>query len=273
MRVGRWLWIAGPVLLWPCAASARDIANGATENSAVLGSAYDSSREEFVADACVTGRVERTGINEGSFSLEQSLTYRQASQQLAMSVSGKARFAAVKASARANMARMTRENGFSTSMIWVADYRLGSRKLMDARKTAIGDAVSAQQFEWQTSCGDEYVSEIVEGARFFVTIRIDFSTREDKRSFDAAFSMRGQAYSAKASLEQASRTFRGDARVTVAGLQMGGDTSRVSGVIGSDGADAVVQCSFFDVKKCLAALTNAIAYAGDTEKGFASTLR
>ena len=180
----------------------------------------------------------------------------------------------MEASGSAKFMRSVVSNEYSVSAVWLSEYKLPSRKLSAVTRSAIGNSVTGNIERWAETCGDEYVDEIKVGARLFFSIRIDFTSKERKQSFESQFSVSGPLYSAEASLQQASREYGKDSKITVTALQMGGDVSKLTGIFPStaEGNANFVQCSLGDLTQCTKVTQAALAYATDVQRGFPSQL-
>jgi hypothetical protein len=162
------------------------------------------------------------------------------------------------------------------SSIYKAYYYFPVRKLrLTAHKLSpLGDSVDANYERWNTTCGDFYVDELVTGAKLFISIRIDFSSSQQKQDFQAHFSIAGPLYSANADMKTASDQFSKDSKVTVSAYQLGGDVSKITGVFGND-EDRIklyTQCTLGNFSSCSSVLQNALIYATNTATGFPSQL-
>lgn len=241
--------------------------------TAVLGGAYQSDKEEIVGQACVEGSEAQARTFSSSFTFEQSLSQAQASDQLGFKFGARARFGATSASAAARFLQASTSNKLSVSAVWISDYKLPTRRLNNPSLNAIGNAVRDNYERWAETCGDEYVLEIVEGARLFFSIRVDFESERQKQEFQASFSLSGPLYSASASLEQASQRFARDTKVMVSAFQLGGDVSKITEIISAnDGVGNYVQCTLGDFDRCANMIGSALTYATDTESGFPSQI-
>lgn len=254
---------------------AEEIAAGTAARGAVLGSAYDSISQSFIGQGCITGDPEPVGLAVGKASFENSLEERTASDQLGFTAGGRARFGAVKTSAAASFFRSMKSNSYSVSAIWTSEYNLEKIKIRNPKLTDIGKTVQGNSDLWRRTCGDQYVDEIVRGARLFFSVKVDFSSRERKEQFEARFQISGAAYSATATLQKASEEFSRDAKVTVSVLQLGGDVSKFTNVFpnNSEGRSVFVSCTLGDFSKCAEFIQNALNYATNATTGIGSQLK
>lgn len=252
---------------------ARDVNAITADRSALIGSAYQSDKEHFVGQACVEGNELSSGVTTSTFSFEQSLTEKQAADQLGFQAGGYARYGVVKGEASARFAKSAVSSAYSVSAVWLSDYRLPAQKLEAVKASSIGEVVKGNFERWAETCGDEFVDEITRGAKLFFSIRVDFNSREKKQSFEASFSISGPMFGANATLEQASKEFSRDAKVTVSAFQIGGDVSKLTAVLGNEiGRAGFVECGLGDLQRCSQAIQAALAYAADTQSGFPSQL-
>lgn len=252
---------------------AREIVEAEHALSGVLGSAYDSHKEAFVGSQCVTGASVPSGASDASVSLDQSMTESQASDALGFSAGARARYGVVEASAAANFMSKSVSSDFSVSAIYSATYVFQKEKLPVPVKNETGK--SLDNFErWNTTCGDYYVSEVRKGARLFFSIKIDFSSKEEKNEFQASFNIDGPAAGVSGTLQQASARFSRKTKITVAVYQSGGDVEKVTGIFSNaaDGRAAYIQCSLGKFEGCATVLGNALTYATDTASGFPAQL-
>jgi hypothetical protein len=181
----------------------------------------------------------------------------------------------VEASAAARFMKSSVSSSYSISSVWLSEYVLPSEKLTNVSFSKIGDSVRSKPDRWNETCGDMYVDEIVKGAKLFFSIRVDFNSLEAKQSFEAQFQLTGPLYSANASLNQASKEFSQDAKITITAYQIGGDVSKLTQVFGNSDTSTLkfVQCSLGDFQSCSSVIQAAIAYASNTQTGFPSQIK
>jgi hypothetical protein len=247
----------------------------ATANrSGIPGSAYQSEKENVVGQECITGSIVTQGTQRSTFSFEQILSEQQAASLMGLSAGGRARFGVVEASASARFMKNSSSNKLSVSAVWMSDYLLPNKKLTAPTLTSLGSSVREHDTRWAETCGDQYIDEIVYGARLFFSLRVDFASEEQKKSFETEFSISGPLYSANAKLDEASKKFSRDTKVTITGVQFGGDVSKLTGVLDTspDGQGNMIECTLGNFDRCAKVIAAAVHYAADTEKGFPSQL-
>jgi hypothetical protein len=256
-------------------ALAAEIVAATAKRSADIGSAYDTNQQAFLGQGCLEEKYHLTGSEKASGQLELVTDQDAAANELGFSAGGRARFGVSEYSAEARFFRASKSNDYSVSAVWTSEYTLLSYKLdTNASLTPIGINVQNYDTRWTTTCGDEYVDEIVRGARLFFSIRIDFSSKEVKNEFDANFSIAGPMYSAKAAMKNASEQFSRDSKITVSALQIGGDATKFTALFPNpvDGKGSFVSCTLGDFSKCQEVIEAALKYATDTRNGFPSQL-
>jgi hypothetical protein len=256
-------------------AEGETISASTASRTAILGSAYQSEKQSFAGQACVSGEEVSTGPSLATFSFDQSLTETQAADQLGLSVGGRARFGVVEASASARFMENAVSSKYSVSAVWLSDYRTQSKKLSKVDLTAIGKSVRENDDRWAETCGDQYVDEISFGAKLFFSIRVDFSSEEQKKQFEAEFGLSGPLYSASSKLETASRRFSRNSKITVSAWQIGGDVSKITGFFpnSADARTGFVECTLGDLSKCGSTIAGALIYATAVDTGFPSQLQ
>ncbi len=253
---------------------ARGTTIAAASLNGVLGGAYDSEKEAFVGSSCVAGTLVPTGAATAGFTFDTVLSQSDTARSLGLEIGGRARFSAVQLSAEAKFLKQSVSSRYSLSAVWQSEYKLPTDKLTGETLSPIGTSVRADDDKWRITCGDEYVSEITRGARLYFSIRVEFSSDEQKSEFETKFSLTGALYSANASLSQASRQLSKDVHVVVTAYQIGGDVSKVTGIFGASptATDQYVECTLGSYDKCASVIQAALKYASDTQSGFPSQL-
>lgn len=253
--------------------NAAEISAAQAKLDPLLGGAYNSAKEVFGPQPCVTGIEVPAGIAMATFDFSNTLSERDIAQKLGVAVGARARMGLTEASMSTTFAQESLSNNFSISTTWLSEYRFQSRKLSALQLSPLGNSVASDAIKWSQSCGDEYIDEITLGARLWFMIKIEFSSIERKRSFEARFNINGPLAGVTATMEQASKEFAKDAIITVRALQIGGDISKVTGLFpaNSEGRAGFVECSFGAFEKCKGVIAAAMDYA-TSPMGFASQL-
>ncbi len=242
----------------------------------LLGSAYQSEKEEMVGQSCL--KFEKStpaGKATGGFTFQSSMSESQISSELGFGIGAHLRYGVVKAGADTSFLTNSMSNQLSVSAIWESSYVFPVDKLQvtvsDLNET--GKAVLGTS-HWATTCGDHFVDEVVRGAKLFFSVRVDFQSLEDTKRFDAKFSLEGPLGDVSASLKEASSSFSRSTKVIVSAYQMGGDVSKVTGIFGQgeSGRKGFVQCQLGDFDRCAEVISSALKYATDTRDGFPSQL-
>lgn len=243
--------------------------------SAELGAGYNSEEESFVGK-CVTGNPVYVGKQESNLNFSQSISQKQLSKELGIAAGGRARMGAVTYSASAKFLKSSKSDSFSITSVYTGNYSFRQRKLQNPMLNEIGKKLANNPSRFQKTCGDTFSHKQSLGAKIFFNIRLDFTSKIAKQSFEANFSMSGPMASASASLKNAKNSFSKDTKVTISALQIGGDVSKISDIFYSEngmGPKDFVSCSFGDLNKCENVLANAIKYATDTKLGFPSQIK
>jgi hypothetical protein len=240
---------------------------GATDVTPFLGWGYDSASQNFTFGCVASDVTLHAGQPSAHLAFDTSLSQDKLETELGGDLDAKAHFGAWKVSASANFRRTATSDEYSISFVYDATYDFGVASLDSNTLHLTPPGTSAQNAgTWQTTCGDQAVTEINQGARFYLVMRIDFSSKEVKDEFAATVGAGGAFGSVTASMQNKADMFKGSSKVHLEVFQIGGDVTRISGVFGSpqsDGSLPAVQCDLGDLSKCMAFATTAVTYATD----------
>jgi hypothetical protein len=81
---------------------------------------------------------------------------------------------------------------------------------------------------WRRTCGDEVVTQIVQGAALYFTLKLQYATQEEKEKFSAEFSVSGPLFEAAGKVRTASEFLSKRASVEVSAYQLGGDVAALN---------------------------------------------
>ncbi len=249
---------------------------GVSNLEALLGSAYNSEKETFPGDRCLTSKKKPslTGKPQSGFTFQESISEEQISDDLGFGLGARARFGAVSTSLSANFLSSTVSNSLSVSAVWESTYEFPVQKLDQPVLSPIGRQVKDNFERWNETCGNEYVAELSTGAKLFFSVRVDFSSEQDKKEFEAKFAVSGPLWGVEGELKKASEKMGRNIKVTVTAHQIGGDTSKITGIFDQteNGKTNFLQCKLGSLENCAKVIQAALSYATDTEHGFPSQL-
>jgi hypothetical protein len=247
------------------------------KRSALIGSAYASDKEHVVGGQCVEGTTVPTGAPDSALAFDQNISESRLAEDLGFHVGGRARLGVVEANLAADFLSRSVHDSFSLSAIYEAHYNLAPQKLVTSslHYTAAGTQAKANNFaHWAETCGDMFVDEMQAGGKLFYSIRVDFSSAEEKKEFSAHFSLSTPLLDTDNTLKMASERLSKNVKVTVSAYQIGGDETKLSTIFGTSeaGRNQFVQCAFGSLDNCAHAIQNALAYEADVTTGFPSQL-
>lgn len=268
------------ILLMSSIGFAQAVVPAGQGDEAMLGKGYNPDTQTFEG-RCLKGKTEEYGRPAANVDFTQSLSQSDLASELGFGAGGRFRYGIGTVSASAKFFRQQQGSSFSISAVYSGEYKFknlvlnfedtapsqstNNAGLVRARLSDVGRSVYSNDQKWLDTCGTEYVEQIERGAKLFYSIRIDFSSTEEKQVFESAFSYDSSFASAQAYLRTASRNFSKNTKVTIGALQIGGDVSKVTELFNaeSDNQSALgfVQCSFGDFSKCDKVMETAWNYA------------
>lgn len=244
-----------------------------------LGIGYDTDSESFKGQ-CLRGGYQAHGQARANISFTQSLSVKELASELGFQAGGRYVYGAGNSTFSARFLKSQRSSGFSIVSVYSGDYRFknlivdlpspnteanSNIDIIKPRLTSEGlVALKMGDDSWKSTCGDEYVQQIERGAKLFYSIRIDFSTSEEKDEFEAAFSYKSSFASVSNSLRNAKRNFSKDTKVTVSAFQIGGNVRKLSEIFATENGNGealgMVRCSFGKFEECDQVLARALHY-------------
>jgi Leucine-rich repeat (LRR) protein len=249
--------------------------------SGFLGAGWDSDKQEWLGE-CAEGEQAFEGKQEAQVSFDKSMEEKEAASSLGFGLDAKARYGVYEGDLAANFARETASSAFSETATYQAVYKFKNIRLKNAKlKKDIGEkANNAGPEQFVKTCGHQVATQAEIGARFFVNIKMDFSTAAEKQSFSANIGLKGPAFQVRSKIEQASSSLSQSASVKVRLFQQGGNVSRITKALSNidvsvvennldedkKTASALVICSMERLDACLKVIDSAIKYATDTNE-------
>ena len=260
--------------------------------AAVTGSGFNYKTNSFTGYECVGGTEELTGSPDSNLAF--STTVDQSTLQKELGISGDFRTVTGpgEITAGAKYMKATTEDSFSITLNYVGTFKFANRVLRSATPNAVGKEAGRFVELLDKKCGQGFVQQIVRGAKLFISIRFDFTSRDDKEAFGAHFDYRSPLTDVSAKVDNSTKSFARRTRVTVSAYQVGGQVEKVAyifqkgieaarpaapsdtaapgeGRVVSETENAgdanssytFISCSFGDIDKCKSVLANAIHYA------------
>jgi hypothetical protein len=266
--------MAMPPLAW-----ADNLVPAGQGEEAKPGFGYNTDTQKFVG-RCLKGIEERHGRAEANLSFAQTVSQQEMKSELGFEAGGRFTYGAAKIGISAKFAKGQQESGYSIVAVYTGSYKFKNiilnfadptnpnakpEEIERERLSAVGLSVRKDPIKWAETCGEEYVQQIERGAKLFYSIRIDFSSREEKELFETSFSYDSSYASVAAHLKNAKQNFSKNTKVTIGALQIGGDVRRVTELFNGEntpgGAVGFVKCSFGDFAACDGVMASAWEYA------------
>jgi hypothetical protein len=249
-----------------------EIVSASNKDKAILGQGYNTSEEKFTG-VCVLGDPIFAGAQDASIIFTRTMSETEVADSLGFSVGGKARYGMITGSLSAKFASESSSCDRSQVSVYSAKYQFKNKKLKYTGLSPQGTQAKGSGADsnlvwenWQKTCGDEYVEQIVQGASLYISIKIEFATRASKSSFDAQFSVSGPMFEVGGTLAIASKQFGKSGSISIQVYQMGGDVAQLSQALGATMPDkpelkAITVCSMENPEACLLLLNSAVTYA------------
>lgn len=162
-------------------------------------------------------------------------------------------------SAAATFYRETQADAFAASYVFggsidLKDVQVGANYEINPR------LVGTNPVDWQQYCGDQYVQSISRGASLFSMLKFQFASASDKQTFESKFKV-GAAFSVSTALKFAQQVSGTNVSVSITAVQVGGDATQLSGVLGDAKASS---CGMGSIEGCLEYADKIQKYASDT---------
>jgi hypothetical protein len=109
-------------------------------------------------------------------------------------------------------------------------------------------------------CGDYLITSYEEGAVLILSMKILFSSKEEKKNFQTKIGVSvGGFINASASINKAAEEMKLSGRIEISAYQMGGDPTQLSKLL----ASSVIDCDIKDIKSCQDTAKSLINYVSN----------
>lgn len=252
------------------------------DRAILLGMGWDR-HSESVKGFCVTNAepdVYYSGVQSSTLNFERSMTEQELDSALDVDVSGKLKLPVFQIKGASKFHTTAKASDLSETLVFSHIIRGKHALIRNTAITEAGKKVAAKaenQDYVRDKCGDSFVSEIELGAKLFIGVKFEFSSREAKSAFEAnvdvdylqIFSVSGAA---KTALEQ----FKNQVRVKIFLYQQGGKPQLASDILndGEGKGSSIITCSIANRKACLKALENLVQYiSSDSPNSFKNQVK
>ncbi len=257
--------------------AASTIPAGSTEITPSLGRGWDSAKQKVLSQ-CIESPIPRlVGGQTGTALVDSAIDSRTALTALGFDLDAKAHYGLASGSIAASFAQSLQSDDFSKTFIYRSEYVLKSAQLdpNHIELTQLGRNAIALQ-TWAQSCGDEVVTQVDNGARFFLQFRMDFKNRESKQEADFMFRASSSIGSVKGAISTNREFFAKTASLHIKVYQYGGNPALITGIFsdipGAHADDpaqntikAAMDCSFVNLEACDTFIGRAVAYGTSLE--------
>lgn len=240
---------------------------GAVNDHVRLGTAYNSISGEFLNFQTAQGQiVELSAGTQGQpiFTSEQS--FEQLSTVIGGELSASVDFPAIQADANVEIALSMASTEYSSNWMYAITNKgktLGLRGFGPQSRLEIsaqGDDVVAKNYndsQLLKAAGDAFISDIEYSNQFFILIKTDYLSQEDKSSFSGDINVDFSAANIEASGAYLNDEVKRSITLTIRAFQFGGEPLNLLSTLTED----IASCTLADLTACQALLSEAIDYA------------
>jgi len=235
-----------------------------------IGQGYNSNIEAFTTQ-CATSNILHIGQRSAQIDLEKTVSSDKITDSLGFKASLKAKYAWLDASIATDVSSSVQEDDYSELFVYRAEYNLANDSFDENTfsLTPVGKAAQTN-LTWQQVCGDQFVYQITNGARFYLVYRVEFASKTDKQTFDLSVGAKiSSIVDLQTSLSKIDSNVKQRTMIEVRAYQFGGDPTKLSAVLSGTGkvdtdqnnvARAIVQCDLDHLSDCQQILVNAVSY-------------
>ncbi|WP_141734002.1 hypothetical protein [Oligoflexus tunisiensis] len=253
--------------------NSKDTISALLNDTHKLGDAYRSDIKKILPNSCITQTPALRGNTKSYTKIEKNLSMDKILEELNISseVSAKVQYVDIKASLKVARSHSANELEESYTLLWKGDYptqiaegitwsEFGKRHLPGGQ-----DAAGKENFA--QFCGDEFVYRVNRAAWMMATLKLQFSSLEDKASVSAGLQaslsnvLGGEPVAGvKNEISKIDESLQKRIKVSVEISQMGGDPA--SSLAAAKG----IQCDLSTPDKCLNEIVNLPAYLADLKE-------
>ena len=238
-----------------------------------LGSGYNYRSNAFTGFTCVDGVTVELGRPESNLDFSMAVDNQLLKKELGIEGDVRTIVGPGEVSAGAKYLKASTEDSFSITLNYVGTFKFTNRFLKNPKLNETGKSVARLESLLEQNCGQGFVQQVVRGAKLFISIRFDFTSRDDKESFKAQMDYRSPLLDVSAGVKTKTENFSKRSQVTVSAYQIGGEVEKLAYVFQGAATNGVqkeenatyafISCSFGEMEQCKRVLANAVHYATD----------
>ena len=222
---------------------------------ASLGDSYNSLSQKLNPSAsCVSGEVVSQDSSSSRTQMDVNQSANKLMSELSGEVDGTPRFAFANINAQGGFYRSLSNNDRSISLVFSSKIETIVDRL--TKPTLDSSLVSAAPHEVFSDCGDSFVSQIHKGGRITVTVKLSFSSSENREKWQGLTQLNTPWFKLKKDIKDKASKNSADGILSINIHQEGGDATSAP--------MATKTCSIAsaeDLDSCLDSVNMAIEYA------------
>ena len=247
----------------------------AAQPSTAIGGGYSSDTQSPTGYFCLKAisPTYKWSPSTAQISVGKAMDRESFLKELDVSATASAGIGPFKASASADYADISQQDAFSLDYYYNATYAplsitlprqyFAEQALSDFGLTAYKNAAT-----FRLTCGDQFLQSETLGAELFVTLKINFDSKSDKKTFNTKFSAGFASFGVSGDTKSDIEKSNINGTLSIYAYQTGGTPGELANIFGKDtGGDyAVLQCSLKDLTACTAVMSQIQDYAGTLPK-------
>lgn len=240
-----------------------------------IGIGYSTDKRTITGTSCLKDyKADVIGSVGSSVIFGDATTSRDITKSFAMDMSVTAVFLVIfKGTVSASYAQYIQESRYSQTFNFVYQINMGSRTLNinDYGPNTLNPfglaAYMAGPQAFREACGDKFIIQQSLGARLFATVKLNFATTADQKSFSAAVGggvdLLVLTLDIQEKLSVMIEQKNINMNIEIAAYQDGGDVIKLATIFNKvpGGAYYVTSCDISDMKPCIAVVNALINYA------------
>jgi hypothetical protein len=236
--------------------------SGAQTDTATLGQAVHTGRNQVMNLGCVQGRSELRGNSVAELTYQKDMAFNDTLNTLAGGLSVGITLPVVSAEASAKIASKHASTELSEThhLVWVGAAKKEVFVPGSLQLSSQGNFYAFTRADLlEQRCGNEFISEVHRGASFFATMKVGFFNSQDRLEIGGKIKVNVLAGLVKAegSLDFVDENVKKRTSLSVQVVQNGGRPERILTIL----PDNIMYCTLEEPTPCLEVFGNLISYA------------